>query len=816
MADHLFFPDAPPKPLRIEYDGPLYDGSDWDTFPARCGWLDESGAGEFPTRYIRYVKPSDELGYLFQCRPMMESWLYFGMLHYVLGDELDQSDFILREEKEGQRQYITTRHLHKYVENADDWKNNNRGARTVEIVNKVLEILPRYIPWIQEGMCLAIRLVSLALWNVAVKRDGPQTNPSLLGAWSLISEELEKLPLFNGWCPLDAEKCCGAGIQLDTQAYLLQLRRTKPSWNRRTHESCKRTQCVADNVDESNYVTRHVQEDCSCSHIHADIEQLHTILLDGGIPLVMIAPCGEDKLGNQQYKLKVVKKRTNKPYVAISHVWADGLGNPQGNSLPHCQLEFLYKRARLLLRDKEYIPGYDEKIYGPLYTGAVRFAHFAANAARRGDNSVLVWIDTLCIPHRSDVRSLAIQRIRDVYTGASRTMILDSEMMLVDSRSSSKMEICLRVLYCSGWIRRLWTLQEGLAAEDKLFVLLSDKAINIGTIPYMLLNKVDQGEIPIFQEGIATMAAVAWYSYFQEPTDYASAFHRFVIHNEGTKGQGEVIAWNWFNVATRATSKDRDRPTVLAGLLNLDVSKILKIKGADERMRKIYSMLDMFPQDVLFLEGPRFEEYGMRWAMKACRFTGEFTRLVNDSGNITPRGLHVTRFPSLIALSSDLFDLALAKSKRSDPDQRQMDWEKWLDESKPHYDYELDFDADFDADADPGADFEPDPSYPATEPDTDAELSFLHLKGTFSVNLSQGEAYGIILKSALPDQKYTQCALVALQTNEGGVHYARYISTGYMMVVTFNRNLHKVELPEEGYLLAGTWYDAQKCEWVVG
>lgn len=419
MADHLFYPGAPPRPLRIEYDGPLYDGGDWDTFPSRSGWLDGPGAEDWLARHIPFVKLPDELEYLFQYQSSMESWLYFGMLHYVFGDRLDQSDFIVLrdDESEGQGYYITTRYLHKYVEDVDDWKTNNRGARTVEIVNKVLELLPSYIRFIGDGLSLAIRLASHALWNVAVKRDGPQASPRLIGAWSLTRTELELLPLFSGWCPLDAEKCCEAGIYLDTQAYLLQLHRPKPSWNKRTHDSCIKTECIADNIDESNYITRHVQEDCSCSHIHADIEQLHRVLLDGGIPLVRISFCGEDELGNPQYKLEVVKNRTHRPYVAISHVWADGLGNPQGNSLPHCQLEFLYKRALRLLSDKEYIPGYDDKVYGPLYTGAAQLGHFAAKAIRRGDNSVLVWIDTLCIPHRNDVRSLAIQRIRDVYTG---------------------------------------------------------------------------------------------------------------------------------------------------------------------------------------------------------------------------------------------------------------------------------------------------------------------------------------------------------------------------------------------------------------
>ncbi|KAL3471442.1 hypothetical protein BJX99DRAFT_24604 [Aspergillus californicus] len=802
MADHLFSPGVPPYPLWFEYDGPLYDGSDWDTFPARTGWLEKSEAGDFPERYVPYVKLPKESEYFFRYSRKIESWLYFGMLHYVFGDRLDQSEFLWS--KDGQKQLLTTRHLHKYVDDEDDWKSNNRGARAVEIVNKVLGVLPRYIPWIQEGPCLAIRLLSLALWTVAVKRDGPQPEPPFFGAWSLSIPEMDNsnLGLFLGWCPLDAEKCRGAGIQLDTQLYLQQLRRTTLKWNYRTHEACTKTQCVADNIEESSYNVRHVSDECSCPHLHADVEQLHAILLDGGIPLVMITPSGEDESGKQQYDIKIVKKRSNKPYVAISHVWANGLGNPEGNSLPHCQLGFLYERARPLLRDKDYIPGYDEKIYGPLYTGAVRFAHFASNAARRGDDSVLVWIDTLCIPHRSDVRGLAIERIRDVYTSASRTMILDSELMLVDSRLVSKMEVCLRVLYCSSWIRRLWTLQEGLAAEEKLFVLLADKALNIGTIPYMLLNKVDEGEIPIFQDGIATMAAVAWYSYFQKPTDYASAFHRLVLQMGGTRNRADVIGWTWFNVATRATSKDRDRPTVLAGLLNLDVREVLKTKDADERMLRIYSMLGVFPQDVMFLEGPRFEEYGMRWALKTCQFSGQFVQLTKETGNMTPRGLQVKIFPSLIALSSDLFDLALAKSKQSDPDQGQMDWEQWLHESKPEY-----------PDTDGTLSTEPETD---TDTDTDTKLSFLHLKQTIPVNLSKGESYGIILRSASPGQSSDRCALVAIQTNEDGVHYARYLSPGVIMTTTFDRNLDTVDLPEDGYLLAGTWDDAQIYEWVIG
>jgi hypothetical protein len=404
MAEHLFFPDEPPRPLRIEYNGPLYDGGSWDQFPARWGWKLETGTEKFPPGAIPQRFHSG-----------IECWLYFGMLHYVFGDQLDQSDFLLHREETPQ-QYITTKHLYKYVGNAKAWKKRKLGERAVDIVKEVCEQLSKYAHYyVRDDMALAIRLVCYVLWNLAVTRDCPQTKPPHVRLWLLSGALESKRMVAEGWCPLEVEKCRMAGGGVDTPAYLLQLVRVKAGWNIKTHESCKKTECVANNVDESDYVTRHVQEDCTCSHLQANVEQLHTILRDGGVPLLRIMPCGEDKLGNQNIEIEIVRKRVGKQYLAISHVWSDGLGNTEGNSLPHCQLKLLYEQAKQVLTDGEYVPHYEGGPFGPLHTGAARLAHFASNQVLRRDDSVLLWIDTLCIPHQRDVRSLAIQRIREVY-----------------------------------------------------------------------------------------------------------------------------------------------------------------------------------------------------------------------------------------------------------------------------------------------------------------------------------------------------------------------------------------------------------------
>lgn len=139
MAEHIFYPDEPPKPFRIEYNGPLYDGGDWDTFPTRYGWKTETGDDKFRIRLI----PAE-------MKTGIECWLYFGVLNHVFEGKVEQSDFLLRDGENGGggggggKQYLTTRHLYKYVENAKEWKKNKTGEKVVPIVQKVCEQLEKY------------------------------------------------------------------------------------------------------------------------------------------------------------------------------------------------------------------------------------------------------------------------------------------------------------------------------------------------------------------------------------------------------------------------------------------------------------------------------------------------------------------------------------------------------------------------------------------------------------------------------------------------------------------------------------------------
>src|SRR3984885_1142300 len=93
---------------------------------------------------------------------------------------------------------------------------------------------------------------------------------------------------------------------------------------------------------------------------------------NGQIPLFAISGSDDD------IHIHVVPSETTKKYVAISHVWSDGLGNPEENSLPRCQLQFLQKRL-------------------------VNLEGLGSDPSHR-----LLWMDTICVPTTSDTGRAAL------------------------------------------------------------------------------------------------------------------------------------------------------------------------------------------------------------------------------------------------------------------------------------------------------------------------------------------------------------------------------------------------------------------------
>lgn len=103
------------------------------------------------------------------------------------------------------------------------------------------------------------------------------------------------------------------------------------------HTLCEQAdKCVAFNTSFENYRQSHTS-DCridDCYKVSVDRKHLAEIINSGAIPLVSIKSGG-------RLQLQLHRRCFGQDYATVSHVWADGLGNPGGNALPACQIQRL-------------------------------------------------------------------------------------------------------------------------------------------------------------------------------------------------------------------------------------------------------------------------------------------------------------------------------------------------------------------------------------------------------------------------------------------------------------------------------------------
>jgi hypothetical protein len=152
------------------------------------------------------------------------------------------------------------------------------------------------------------------------------------------------------------------------------------------------------------------------------VSDLDDILrLDDKFPVVIVLSHPESTEG---LKLRVVAHDSPEcsGYIAFSHVWSHGRGNPSINRMPLCQLVRL---ARLASQGRE-----TTKRYGAF------------------------WIDTLCVPVTSKwARKKAILQMREVYSKAESTIVID-ENLERSFRYTDSMET-FGMLTLSDWMTRL-------------------------------------------------------------------------------------------------------------------------------------------------------------------------------------------------------------------------------------------------------------------------------------------------------------------------------------------------------------------------
>lgn len=387
--------------------------------------------------------------------------------------------------------------------------------------------------------------------------------------------------------------------------YVRQLAR------RDVHDQCSKNMCSLNVIDRQSYVQRHCSMssttcDGSCPIISPSQDEVRAILVSGGLPLLK-ASTRRTALHSGPVELEVAEYQEGMEYTALSHIWSDGFGNPKSNSILGCQAAFL---VQSIANTQEVDHGQALK------------------------DEVLFWIDTLLVPtgqvkNLDNAKNLALDKMLDTYQKASSILVL--RIHLCQQNPSENLEAAAELM-CSKWMRRLWTLQEGVLGSGRLHVLFKCGPVDVSrTLKDLNRARNDASWTEHALISFATRCGLS--------------------QVEGSAGR-DGISWLVKDLNWRSTSVTTDEALVFANLTGQGSHALLQVPPA-ERMKTAVRLAKVWPSRTISAPGPRFHEEGYRWALKTflspSNFT--FTGYVVEPPNLSPEkgllGITVT-YPGCI------------------------------------------------------------------------------------------------------------------------------------------------------------------------
>lgn len=271
--------------------------------------------------------------------------------------------------------------------------------------------------------------------------------------------------------------------------------------------------------------------------------------------------------------------------------------------------------------------------------------------------------------------------MKSVYEQATHVLVLDAALSVHDAAPLTAADVLLRCFASSIWMRRLWTLQEGVLAKS-LFFQFKDQPVHARSLMNMLYNSED------------FRCKILWF-------DLNNEWNRLNELNPDAENTGAVAKdrhrYKMYRriqgaLDFRAVTYPSDEPICIATLLGLDLGRITKSseglgyskadeeERAERRMRELWRMLaendvgGIQPGIVFMVDKPLRTE-GFGWAPKSLlgsldlgggtayktlgfAWEGEATegsRGGLKGGYLTPYGLAAT-FPAVVIESKPLLD----------------------------------------------------------------------------------------------------------------------------------------------------------------
>ena len=595
--DHLPLPNKPTIEQDLEI--PLlckesYDGGEFLEYPQRHGWEVKQMEFHFSC-HGRHITP-DELG------AFLQIWLFFGLVFAFTGENVDveackrpdrdrpafMSTSKLNDIIGDWTQSVARQKWSSQLKHLEKWRDNLTSyllvARDVTLRAKHQSHSPE-VDLICMSLAALAEYLHQAIKHVFFWRELNAHTP-VDQHWRLqkhvdCGEALYPLMRRGGWCPsriarLDSLK------PISVSALWFYANMTPPNADE-NHDQCSREQCQWQTVMKETYSTVHTQTECKCSLLRPDHEKLAASIDSQALPLISLHKGQLDSFENAALHLEPY--RGDVDFVAISHVWSDGHGNPLENALPAC---FLHHLVSVL----EKLPG---------CPSPVRF-----------------WLDTLCVPVKPvELRKAALLKMKDSFEKASSVLVLDSYLQSFEAGPMAFREVFARVETC-GWMQRLWTFQEGRMGR-RLFFQFKDVAVELAglvrywqrNVPLVPLRAPEFLSLELFKNHSASVV------FRSSPAlqNYMKNFYHFRYSLRG-----------------RCTSKAEDEPLCLANLMELDLAQVLASQSPATRMEAFWRMMPNKPYGLIFSEASRkLTKPGMRWAPATLMGDIDVVNWVNES-----------------------------------------------------------------------------------------------------------------------------------------------------------------------------------------
>ncbi|KAK3632770.1 hypothetical protein LTR56_007125 [Elasticomyces elasticus] len=273
--------------------------------------------------------------------------------------------------------------------------------------------------------------------------------------------------------------------------------------------------------------------------------------------------------------------RQRATFVAISHLWADGLGNTEAHAVPNCQLERIIGYATSIKpTSREWAErGTSYQVQPP------KKSRFTKESAQ-----ILLWLDVYCVPLPRDrraakLKSQAMEQMPLVYSRSSAVLVLDKELEVNDADIWKDLHLWLRI---SAYYRRFWTLPEAaLAAQSGLYVVCGKQVVRVPSSV--------QHHFPTYTENDPRQKSMRWALGLKQDQSGPESYRSLRL----------VAVWN--GLLGKTSTKRGELHAILANLLDISATRVLALAPLD-RMKAILGNYKYLPLDLVLSASARQPE----------------------------------------------------------------------------------------------------------------------------------------------------------------------------------------------------------------